>query len=129
MKLGDMAALLVSGYSMDDLNTIKSLEKTEPDIVNVAKQVKSMSDLTALLAIAGDDEQPEQVAEDQRADNQPTAESVQVPDYKSLYEAEQKKTDDLNQKLKQAQKENVNRDVSGNEESFEDTIIDLYRAL
>lgn len=128
MKLGDMAALLVSGYSMDDLNTIKSLEKTEPDIVTVAKQVKSMSDLTALLEIAGDDAQDEP-AEDHHADSQPTAESVQEPDYKSLYEAEQKKTDDLNQKLKQAQKENVNRDISGNEESFEDTIIDLYRAL
>lgn len=128
MKLGDMATLLVSGYSMEDLSTIKSLEKSQPDIVNVAKQVKSMSDLTALLEIAGDDEQ-DTSAEDHHADSQPTAESAQEPDYKSLYEAEQKKTDDLNQKLLQAQKENVNRDVSGNEVSYEDTIIDLYRDL
>lgn len=121
MKIGDMASLLIGGYSVEDLKAIKELESKDPEVITLAKQAGSMSDLQALLELTGQDEAAEEQPEDPAPeDPKQPAESVPEPDYKKLYEAEHKKLSDI-------QKANVAKDISGNAgESLEDSLIDIF---
>lgn len=124
MKIGEMASLLISGYSADDLKVIRDMEKSDPEIVMLAKQAGSMSDLKALLELACQDEAAEEQPEDPaQEDPKQPAESAPEPDYKKLYEAEHKK-------LSEIQKANATKDISGNTgESLEDSLIEIFNNM
>lgn len=124
MKIGDMASLLIGGYSVEDLKAIKELESKDPEVITLAKQAGSMSDLQALLELTGQDEadadQPEDPAPE---DPKQPAESAPEPDYKAMYEAEHKK-------LSEIQKLNATKDISGNAgDTIEDQLIDFFNAI
>ena len=121
MKIGEMASLLMGGYTVEDLKAIRELEGSDPDIINLAKQAGSMSDLQALLELTGQDEAEKEQPEDPgQEDPKQPAESAPEPDYKKLYEAEHKKLSDI-------QKANATKDISGNAgESLEDSLIDIF---
>lgn len=124
MKIGDMASLLLGGYSVEDLKAIKELESKDPEVITLAKQAGSMSDLQALLELTGQDEadadQPEDPAPE---DPKQPAESAPEPDYKAMYEAEHKK-------LSEIQKANATKDISGNAgDTIEDQLIDFFNAI
>lgn len=121
MKIGEMASLLMGGYTVEDLKAIRELEGSDPDIINLAKQAGSMSSLQALLELTGQDEADEEQPEDPgQGDPKQPAESAPEPDYKKLYEAEHKKLSEL-------QKANIAKDISGNAgENIEDTLVDIF---
>ena len=124
MKIGDMASLLIGGYSVEDLRAIRELESKDPEVITLAKQAGSMSDLQALLELTGQDAADEAPPEDPAPEdpNQP-AERAPEPDYKAMYEAEHKKLSDL-------QKDNATKDISGNAgDTIEDQLIDFFNAI
>lgn len=125
MKIGEMAALLIGGYSADDLKAIREMEKTDPDIITLAKQAGSMSGLNDLLALARPDESDQDQTVDPAAAN-PTRqdESDPEPDYKSMYEAD-------HAKLLELQKINMQRDISGIDtgKDIQDVLIDIFNEV
>ena len=124
MKIGEMASLLMGGYTVEDLKAIRELEGSDPDIINLAKQAGSMSSLQALLELTGQNEaDEEQPGDPGPEDPKQPAERAPEPDYKKLYEAEHKKLSDL-------QKVNATKDISGNAgENIEDTLVDIFNNI
>ena len=111
MKISEMLTLATKGYSAADIKAVAELSKDTPEILELAKTGLKVSDLNDLVAMAdAGDSEP-----DTKTPSQETGESDQTPDYKTLYEDQKKKIEDLEATVSKIQKSNAETDVSGDQ--------------
>ena len=121
MTLKDMGTLLVKGTSVSDIKELQELSKANPEVIEIAKTGASLQDIKELITLAG----PEPQGNDDP--NPEPDESDRTPDYKKLYEDEQQKSKELEQKVLDIQKENSRKDNSGNQPKDEDILLDILK--
>ena len=112
MKIGEMLSLIGAGYSAENVREIGSMAKDKPEVIELAKSVKSMDELHGLLELESDGSEQNPPTPQPAPD--PAPKGQDPVDYAKLYEDEKKRTEELNKKLKEAQSANINRDNSGN---------------
>lgn len=108
------------------------------DILSLAKQGYKPSDIKELIELANAAEQVPVITETAEPDIETADDPDNKPvDYKALYEAQSEELNKLkadnkkaNEDLKQAQKDNINKDVSGIEiiESPQKILEDFFKA-
>ena len=121
MTLKDMGTLLVKGTSVSDIKELQELSKANPEVIEIAKTGASLQDIKELVTLAGSEPQGNDDP------NQEPDESDRTPDYKKLYEDEQQKSKELEQKVLDIQKENSRKDNSGNQPKDEDILLDILK--
>lgn len=110
------------------------------DIIALAKQGYTPKDIKELIALGSDvSEENEPPAEDHTEGDKPdeatdqkgdaTQDVDHVLDYKKLYEEEQQKVIDLNNKLETAQKKNTKENMQGDAPDDQALINDLARSF
>ena len=123
MKITDMLALATKGYSVEDIKSVNELAKNTPEVLELAKTGLKVSDLNDLVALAdAGDTKP-----DTKTQGSEDPESEETPDFKALYEAEKKKSAELENTVSKIQKENAGKDVSGDKQ--EPDIIDTLSTM
>lgn len=124
MKIGEIAALITGGRTVAEVKEIAELEKSNPDIVTLAKTGATMQDLKDLINLADTGAKPEEpIAE--------TAESEQTPqpdqiDYSALYKESQEKIKELEATVKQIQKDNASANVAEDAKSIQQTLEEMF---
>lgn len=125
--LSDIATLAKAGYTAQDVKSLLSLSKPQENLFSEAQPPQTATEPTVLQAAVTEPIVLETV--DTEADKSITTtpkESeppIDVPDYKALYEAEQEKVKDL-------QNKNNNIDVSGNNTTVtEEHLLDIVRSF
>lgn len=112
--LADVAALARAGYSVSDVKEILQMSKTQPD------------------AAAGEPEEPEE-QQDKKEPEKPNPEKEEEPgapgkadnieDLKKQIATMQEQNDKLQEQLKQAQKDNINKDQGNKETRTNDELL------
>lgn len=125
MKISEMLTLATKGYSAADIKAVAELSKDTPEILELAKtglKVSDLNDLVALADVGGSEP-------DTKTPSQETGESVQTPDYKTLYEDQKKKIEDLEATVSKIQKSNTEKDVSGDQKTPDivDTLSEMMK--
>lgn len=111
MKLIDIIALAKAGYSKKDIEKIRNEESENGDEVNVETTVESEVSVETETEVGKDETDSSDV------------------DYEQLYNDANKKLAELEEKISVIQKANTDRNLSGNEKSFEDKVKDSLQAL
>ena len=125
MKIGDIAALITGGRSVSEVKEIAELEKSNPDVVTLAKTGTSMQDLKDLINLADTGtKEPEEHPADTAESEQATQE--QTIDYAALYKEAQEKITALESTVKQIQKTNASINVANDVKSIQATIEDMF---
>ena len=125
MKIGDIAALITGGRSVSEVKEIAELEKSNPEIVTLAKTGTSMQDLKDLINLADTGtKEPEEHPADTAESEQATQE--QTIDYAALYKEAQEKITALESTVKQIQKTNASINVAEDVKSIQATIEDMF---
>lgn len=121
--LSDIAELAKAGYTPQDVKSLLSLSKPQENLFSEAQPPQTAAEPTVLQAAV-----TEQTADTEADKSVTTAPKeseppIDVPDYKALYEAEQEKVKDL-------QNKNNNIDVSGNNTTVtEEHLLDIVRSF
>lgn len=125
--LSDIATLAKAGYTAQDVKSLLSLSKPQETLFSEAQPTQTSTETTVLQAVVteptvletADTETDKPVTTAPKESEPP----IDVPDYKALYEAEQEKVRDL-------QNKNNNIDVSGNNTTVtEDHLLDIVRSF
>ena len=125
MKIGDIAALITGGRSVSEVKEIAEIEKSNPDVVTLAKTGTSMQDLKDLINLADTGtKEPEEHPADTAESEQATQE--QTIDYAALYKEAQEKITALESTVKQIQKTNASINVANDVKSIQATIEDMF---
>lgn len=125
MKIGDIAALITGGRSVSEVKEIAEIEKSNPDVVTLAKTGTSMQDLKDLINLADTGtKEPEEHPADTAESEQATQE--QTIDYAALYKEAQEKINALESTVKQIQKTNASINVANDVKSIQATIEDMF---
>ena len=125
MKIGDIAALITGGRSVSEVKEIAEIEKSNPDVVTLAKTGTSMQDLKDLINLADTGtKEPEEHPADTAESEQATQE--QTIDYAALYKEAQEKINALESTVKQIQKTNASINVANDVKSIQATIEDIF---
>lgn len=126
MKFTDSAALLIKGYTLDEIKEINELSKTNPEVIEVSKTGAKLTDIKTLLSLADAEDNSGEAPGPDTGNNDQTADP---PDYRKLLEEEKKKTAELEQKVSDIQKENNRRDLSGKQQEEPDIFEDIMSSL
>lgn len=132
MKISDVLALKLAGYSVDDIKTITELSQSDPEVVSVAKQVKSMDELKSLLELSEVTAPAPQSTDKGKSDPEADAAKDNAAGLSEELEAQKAKVKELEEKLTQAQNFNRSKDNSGGEDAYqmaEDQMIDFVNNL
>ena len=125
MKIGDIATLITGGRSVSEVKEIAEIEKSNPDVVTLAKTGTSMQDLKYLINLADTGtKEPEEHPADTAESEQATQE--QTIDYAALYKEAQEKINALESTVKQIQKTNASINVANDVKSIQATIEDMF---
>lgn len=116
MKLTDMIALARAGYKKADIDNMIKLDEEKDKAEEEAKK-QAEEELAKLKEKQKDHELS--------TDNEEVVNEAQ----KKALEKANKEIETLKEQLKKAQEANINRDNSGNEESFEEKLNDTLSAL
>lgn len=109
MKLEDIIALAKQGYKPSDIKELIELSKEDtPEDVNQGE---------ALEDAAESEQTTQEISKPTE-----TPESVETIDYKKLYEEE-------HSKLLNAQKNNTNQNMAGDEKSDEEVLYELFKNI
>lgn len=121
--LSDIAELAKAGYTPQDVKSLLSLSKPQENLFSEAQPPQTATEPTVLQAAVA--EQTADTEADKSITTAPKESEppIDVPDYKALYEAEQEKVRDL-------QNKNNNIDVSGNNTTVtEEHLLDIVRSF
>ena len=121
--LSDIAELAKAGYTPQDVKSLLSLSKPQENLFSEAQPPQTAAEPTVLQAAVA--EQTADTEADKPVTTAPKESEppIDVPDYKALYEAEQEKVRDL-------QNKNNNIDVSGNNTTVtEEHLLDIVRSF
>lgn len=133
MKIGDVMALKLAGYSIDDIKKITVMAGSDPEVISVAKQVKSMDELESLAELSEVNAQAPPSNDKVKGDPEADGENENSPELSEQLEAEKNKVKELEQQLHQAQQLNLRKDNSNNAEDVlkkaEDQVIDFINNL
>lgn len=110
MKLIDIIALAKAGYSKKDIEKIRNEETENGEEVNV-ETIETEVNVETETEVGKDETDSSDI------------------DYESLYNDANKKLAELEEKISVIQKANTDRNLSGNEKSFEDKVKDSLQAL
>ena len=111
MKLIDIITMAKAGYSKKDIEKIRNEETENGEEVNVETNVET-----------------EVNVETETESGKAETDSNDI-DYEQLYNDAHKKLVELEEKISIIQKANTDRNLSGNEKSFEDKVKDSLNAL
>ena len=115
--LSDIAELAKAGYKPQDVKELMQLSKPAENLQTEAQPPQTKTEQTVLQTVVAEADKP---LESQPKESEPPKD---VPDYKALYEAEQEKVRDL-------QNKNNNMDVSGqNTTVTEEHLLDIVRSF
>lgn len=109
MKLEDIIALAKQGYKPADIKEL--LEISHSDVEVIENQGDTLGDGCESDNTTQENSKPTE-----------SVESAETIDYKKLYEEE-------HSKLLNAQKNNINQNMGGNEKTDEDIVLDLFKNL
>lgn len=115
--LSDIAELAKAGYTPQDVKSLLSLSKPQETLFSEAQPTQTETEQTVLQDAVTETDEP--ITTTPKESEPP----IDVPDYKALYEAEQEKVRDL-------QNKNNNIDVSGNNTTVtEEHLLDIVRSF
>lgn len=120
MKMTDALALALKGCSAEEIKEIKELEKTSPEVLELAKSGQKLSDIKSIMALADPD--------DGAGNNAGQDTGEKVPDADTEKDKIEKENAELKDTVKQLQNEMFRKDLSGNEPK-EKTIEELMHEL
>lgn len=129
MKIGDVLALSLAGYSREDLKALNELAKTDAQVIDLAKTAKGMDELKELMALA---DEPEQNPPADPDPNQPDESAPAKDQNDKTIEDLKKENEKLAEDLKKSQEANAAKNNQGEtkkdalEEAY-DRIIDFCR--
>ena len=124
MNFTDMAALAVKGMSISDIKELKDLSKTNPEVIEIAKTGTTLQDIKELVSLSEAEEE-----NSGEASQGETGESHQTPpDFEKMYKEQLQKTEELEKKVSEIQKDNARKDLSG-EEKHVDAMLDILQAI
>lgn len=115
--LSDVAALAKAGYTPQDVKELLQLGKLQEDLQTEAQPIQTGTKQTVLQTAVLEEDEP---TESTPKESEPP---IDAPDYKALYEVEQGKVKDLQNKIN-------NVDVSGNDITVtEEHLLDIVRSF
>ena len=123
MNAAELVKLSLAGYKAAEIKELKGMEKETPEALTLALNGNSLTDVKELLTLTAteDGTKPEVVTAD-RGKRDPE------PDYKSMYEELKKKSDDLENTIKEIQ--NKNQSTPGPDlPSEEDQIAEIVKGF
>lgn len=123
MKISEMLTLATKGYSAADIKAVAELSKETPEVLELAKTGLKVSDLNDLVALADAGE----AEPDTKGASQEPGESDPTPDYKTLYEDQKKKIEELEATVSKIQKDNARKDNSDHVEDPADVLADIMK--
>lgn len=123
MKISEMLTLATKGYSAADIKAVAELSKETPEILELAKTGLKVSDLNELVALADAGE----AEPDTKGAGQEPGESDRTPDYKTLYEDQKKKIEDLEATVSKIQEDNARKDISDKAEDPTDVLANIMK--
>lgn len=132
MRFGEIVDLSLAGYTREQITAIDEMAKQNPKAVGLALNLKNFDDLNALADMAdADDPEPQTPQGDNKHNQQTESASVKAEDAKAGQEDEKdKRIKDLEKELADAQKANVNRDISDQKpKTAEDSFADFMKNL
>lgn len=101
MKFTEIVKLATNGYKTAEIDELKALAIDNPEVLTLALNGNSLSDVKELLTLTDSEEGPK--PEEPAAD---PGEKDPEPDYKSLYEELKKKSEDQEATIKEIQLKN-----------------------
>ena len=125
MKINEIVKLTTVGYKAGEIKELAELEKEKPGALTLALNGSPLSDVKELITLGTPDE-------DDNASEGADAESADKggePDYKSMYEDLKGKTEELENTIKEIQKNNQHEDLSGDEKPLEDQVSEILGGL
>lgn len=125
MKINEIVKLTTAGYKAGEIKELAELEKEKPGALTLALNGSPLSDVKELITLDTPDED-DNTSED--ADTEP-ADKGGEPDYKSMYEDLKGKTTELENTIKEIQKNNQHEDLSGDEKPLEDQVSEILGGL
>ena len=132
MKFGEIVDLSLAGYTREQIAAIDEMAKQNPKTVGLALNLKNFEDLNALAGMAdADDPEPPKPQGDNKPIQQAESVPVKADDAKAAQEDEKdKRIKDLEKELADAQRANVNRDISDQKpKTAEDNFADFMKNL
>ena len=132
MRFGEIVDLSLAGYTREQITAIDEMAKQNPKAVGLALNLKNFDDLNALADMAdADDPEPQTPQGDNKPNQQIESASVKAEDAKAGQEDEKdKRIKELEKELADAQKANVNRDISDQKPTTaEDCFADFMKNL
>ena len=120
MKMTDALSLALKGCSAEEIKEIKELEKSNPEVLELAKSGQKLSDIKTIMALADPD--------DGAGDNAGQDTGERVPDADPDKDKLSKENAELKDTVKQLQNEMFRKDLSGSEPK-EKTIEELMHEL
>lgn len=120
MKMTDALALALKGCSAEEIKEIKELEKTSPEVLELAKSGQKLSDIKSIMALADPD--------DGAGDNAGQDTGERVPEADPEKVKIEKENAELKDTIKQLQSDIFRKDLSGSEPK-EKTIEELMHEL
>lgn len=125
MKINEIVKLTTAGYKAGEIKELAELEKEKPGALTLALNGSPLSDVKELITLGTPDEggEPEDV------DTEPENNEGGEPDYKSMYEDLKGKTTELENTIKEIQKNNQHEDLSGDEKPLEEQVSEILGGL
>lgn len=124
MKINEIVKLTTAGYKAGEIKELAELEKEKPGALTLALNGSPLSDVKELITL----DTPDEDGEPEGADTEP-ADKGGEPDYKSMYEDLKGKTAELENTIKEIQKNNQHEDLSGDEKPLEDQVSEILGGL
>lgn len=126
MKINEIVKLTTAGYKAGEIKELAELEKEKPGALTLALNGSPLSDVKELILLdtPAEDDKASEGADPEPADNEGGE-----PDYKSMYEDLKGKTTELENTIKEIQKNNQHEDLSGGEKPLEDQISEILGGL
>lgn len=124
MKINEIVKLTTAGYKAGEIKELAELEKEKPGALTLALNGSPLSDVKELITL----DTPDEGGEPEDADTEP-ADKGGEPDYKSMYEDLKGKTTELENTIKEIQKNNQHEDLSGDEKPLEEQVSEILGGL
>lgn len=124
MKINEIVKLTTAGYKAGEIKELDELEKEKPGALTLALNGSPLSDVKELITL----DTPDEDGEPEDADTEP-ADKGGEPDYKSMYEDLKGKTTELENTIKEIQKNNQHEDFSGDDKPLEEQVSEILGGL
>lgn len=124
MKINEIVKLTTAGYKAGEIKELAELEKEKPGALTLALNGSPLSDVKELITL----DSPDEGGEPEDDDTEP-ADKGGEPDYKSMYEDLKGKTTELENTIKEIQKNNQHEDLSGDEKPLEEQVSEILGGL